>query len=193
MIHLVTGPTSEPVTLAEAKLYCRIDTDDDNTLVESLIESARHRLENLTRRQMMSATYELILDEFPSGDQIELPGSPLVSVTSVAYLDTNGASQTLTVDDEYVVDIKSEPGRIFLPDGETWPSTESRLNTVTITYTNGYASAALVPAPLKMWLLMAVSTMYDNRAEFVVGTITSPLPDSFLLGLIDKYMLPDFA
>ncbi len=192
-IYLKTVPTSEPVTLAEAKLYTRVDTDVDDTLIESFIVAARHQAENHLRRQLMTATYELILDSFPGSDTIKLPMAPLISVTSVAYLDTVGDNQTLTVTDDYIVDIKSEPGRIFLPDGATWPSTENRPSTVVITYVAGYASAALVPEPIKTWIMMAVSSMYDNRAQFAVGTIVSPMPRSFLTGLLDPYTLPEFA
>lgn len=193
-LYLNTAPTSEPVTLAEAKLHARVDNTEENDLIEALIEAARREAENLMHRQIMPATYELILDSFPCGDYIELPmAAPLTSVTSVAYTDTSGSSQTLTAVTDYVVDTKSEPGRIFLPDGKTWPSTQSQRNVVTITYVCGYTSAPLVPESIKTWIKMAVSTLYDNREQLISGSIIAKLPRDYLMGLLDPYTIPQFA
>jgi uncharacterized phiE125 gp8 family phage protein len=43
--RLVTAPTSEPVALEDAKLWLRIDGDDEDSLILSLISSARQKAE----------------------------------------------------------------------------------------------------------------------------------------------------
>ena len=38
---LVTPPASEPVSLAEAKSFLKLDSGDDDTLIDTLIATAR--------------------------------------------------------------------------------------------------------------------------------------------------------
>src|SRR4051812_10578846 len=115
-------PATEPLTLTEAKLHLRVDATDDDSLITSLITVAREMVETATNRQIVSATWKLSMDCFPSGwsshsgrlieDQgglrysdglrqwqgnvIKLPRSPVASVSSVTYVDPNGATQTLS-------------------------------------------------------------------------------------------------
>ena len=46
-LTLITAPTTEPVTLAEARLHLRLDSDftADDDLIEVLIQSAREAAE----------------------------------------------------------------------------------------------------------------------------------------------------
>ncbi|HVW36055.1 MAG TPA: head-tail connector protein [Pirellulales bacterium] len=65
-LTLVTPPAAEPVTLAEAKLHARINLTDDDDLVSALIVAARRYCEAFTRRQFVTATWNMVLDTFPS-------------------------------------------------------------------------------------------------------------------------------
>lgn len=157
------APASEPVTLAEAKAHCRVDTDTENTLITALITAARETAEAETGRQLISATWTLKLDEFPEDDGcIELRHPPLSSVTSIVYLDADGASQTLSAS-AYQVDTAGTFGRIVLAPGETWPTTEAdRINAVTITFVAGYTT---VPETLKLAIKLMVGHWFENREE----------------------------
>ena len=93
-ITIVTPPLALPVTVAEAKAYARIDFDDADALIESLIGAARDHLEQATGRTFVQTTYQLTLDAFPC-DEIALPRSPVLSVASVKYYDRDGVLQTL--------------------------------------------------------------------------------------------------
>jgi uncharacterized phiE125 gp8 family phage protein len=42
------APTLEPVSIAQAKLWCRIDESDDDQVVEDLIKRARAYIETWT-------------------------------------------------------------------------------------------------------------------------------------------------
>ena len=132
---LVTAPTAEPLSLAEAKLHLRVDGTADDTLIPPRISSARQYVEDFTGRDLVDQSHKLLLDAFPSW--VELPGSPLVSVTSVTYIDENGATQTAAAS-LYDVDITTEPGTLRLAFDQTWPSTRSTPNAVTINYDTGY-------------------------------------------------------
>jgi uncharacterized phiE125 gp8 family phage protein len=64
-LQLVTAPAGEPITLLEAKQHLRVDVDDDDALIGSLITAARQAAETLTGRQLMTARWRLVLDAFP--------------------------------------------------------------------------------------------------------------------------------
>lgn len=181
----ITAPTLEPVTTSEAKSFIRVTTSADDTLIGLLIKAAREHGENITRRAWMTQTWELTLDGFPSGG-IVVPLSPLQSVTSVRYTDTDG-TDTLLAAAEYSVDDENEPGLIVPAYGETWPTTRDEINAVRVRYICGWTSAANIPEALKIWLKIRVGTIYEQREALVVGQAVAGVPRDFIDGLLDSY------
>lgn len=190
--RLVTPPNAEPFSTAEAKAHLRLETTADDTYVDTLVKAAREYTEKLTWRALINQTWELVLSSgFPSSDFIELPKGSLVSVTSVTYLDQDGATQTLNAA-TYEVDTKSPRGRVILKDGEQWPATKDRWNSVTVTYVAGYgAGGAQVPNALKQAMLLLIAQMYEHRVPEVVGTIATQIKFAFD-ALVAPYRLARF-
>jgi hypothetical protein len=56
---------TEPITLADAKLHCRIEYPDDDALVTSLITAARRHCETQLRQALITQTWLMYLDSFP--------------------------------------------------------------------------------------------------------------------------------
>lgn len=167
----------EPITLAEAKAHLRVSHDDENSLIESLIKSARMYSEGFLRRAILLQKWVIKLDSFPADDgPIVLPYPPLQQVETFQYVDTAGDSQTLTITDDYLVDTVAVPGVVYLPYGVYWPTPRDQRNAVSIVYQAGYSDADSVPAPIKQAILLMVGHWYEHREEVVVGTITSTLP-----------------
>lgn len=189
-LSLVTPPAEEPITLSEAKAYARIDFSDDDTLIAGFIVAARQQCETITRRALITQTWDLILGEFPERE-IEIPLPPLQSVTSITYLDDSGVSQTLATS-VYKVDTANLPGRITLKSGQSWPSTYDESAAVTIRFVAGYGNAAAVPDGIKSWLKLRTSTMYEHREESQVGTSIVTMPRDFTIGLLDPYRVQGF-
>lgn len=105
-----------------------------------------------------------------TGYEILLPRSPLRSVTSIQYYDTDGVLQTLA-SGAYIVDTISEPGRITPAAGTAWPSTQNRANAVLITFDAGYgANGATVPQGILHWILLVTATLYENREMVAILT-----------------------
>ena len=76
-LQLVTAPTQEPVSLAEARLHLRVDFSDDDALIMALIRSARLAAETITGRQLVTARWKYILDSFPGPSLMGVPaGQP---------------------------------------------------------------------------------------------------------------------
>lgn len=161
------APTEQPVTYTEAKLHCRIDDDVEKPWVENAIKSCTEKATTLLGgKQICSATRILYLSAFPSyRDDIAIPYPPLATISSIAYVDTAGASQTWS-SAQYQVDTVSEPGRVVLHPDYSWPSTQAGiLNAVTITYTCGYGAASAVPFCIKDAILNAVAYKYEHRGD----------------------------
>jgi len=171
------APTSEPITTAEAKLHLRVSSDytDDDAYIDSLIAAARHYVETATNRQLVNATWDQRMDAFPP--EIVLRRAKGQSITSIAYIDENGASQTLSAS-VYQSDLNSVPGRIKPAYGESWPDTRvGDYSAVTVTFVAGYgATAASVPNTIKQAILLLVGQWYENREPVVTGTIATRIP-----------------
>lgn len=187
-LTLKVAPSVEPVTLAEAKLHCKVDGTDDDTLITALIVSARQQAEHRINRALVTQQWELTLDEFPA-DSIDLPNPKLVSVQSVTYLDTSGVRQTL-VSTEYQVITDELVGRIVPAYDKVWPDCRVQPGSVAINHTCGYGDVAAVPQSIKAWMLMAISTMYNQREGIITGTIVAEVPRDFFAGLLDPYWVP---
>jgi len=176
-IQVTTDPTEEPITLAEAKKHSSIVRTDQDTFIESLITAARQYCEAETHRAFITQTVTLTLDEFASSAGIiHIPKPRLLTVDSFSYIDSDGATQTLTEDTDFKKDILSEPGRLVPVYNETWPTTRNEIAAVTIVYTAGYGAAAAVPKAIKQAMLLIFGHWYEHREEIVVGTITSKVP-----------------
>lgn len=141
-LSVVTAPTEEPITLAEAKAQLRVTHAHEDALITDLITAAREIIEQRTWRQLITATLMLRLDRFPAGREIILPRPRLVSVASIQYL-SSGVWVTLDAG-RYTVDPQSEPGRVSV-DSAGWPTADETLNAVRIQFTAGYGAAAAVP------------------------------------------------
>ena len=86
---------------------------------------------------------------------------------------------------DYYVDDAQSPSWVLPAYGTTWPSTYGIANAVRITFTAGY-SAALIPAPVKAYILAALGTCYANR-EHTAQADRVPKSISFLDSLLDRY------
>jgi len=159
-ITVITAPTFEPVTLAEAKAHLRVSHTAEDSLITALITVAREQAESYTQRSICAQTLDYSRDAFLL--QFELPLCPLQSVTSIKYIDLNGTEQTLA-EAEYQVNSQSIPAIIALAHGKVWPCVRSELNAVRIRYSAGYATAADIPASIKSAMLLLIGDLYENR------------------------------
>lgn len=164
-VSLRTGPTVEPVSLAEIKVQCRVTHNGEDDLLTSYGIASRQWCENYCWRALLEQTWRLRLCAFPFiNGPIYLPRPPALSVTTFSYEDSNGDSQTLTSSD-YQLEVGEEPA-ILLPAIDTnWPTTEiGNVAAVTIDYKAGYGTAASnVPQQIKQAILMLCSHWYKHR------------------------------
>lgn len=167
-LRLVTGPAREIVSLTDLKNHImpRIPEAqiDEDAWLDFQILKARDLVERSAGIATFTQTWELKLDYWPT--YIHLPRPPLASVTSIVYLDTNGASQTWS-SAGYTVDTSSWPGRIYPAYGYYYPTVYGVPKPITITYVAGFTSVDDTRLlSTRNAIMELVSLYYANRAGF---------------------------
>lgn len=192
-VVVLEAPAAEPITLAQAKAWCRVDQSTEDALLEVLIQAVRERAEAITGRAFVQRTLELRLDAFPQ-DVIELPYAPLIAVDYVRYRDTSGELQTLQGSpSNWIEDTGSAPGRIQPLHGQSWPNTQDVVAAVQIGFQCGYAPgsgsptdyAENIPALAKYWMQARLAAFYENREHLIAGKSFSQPPRDYVDGLLD--------
>jgi len=185
----LTAPANEPVTLAEARLWLKIDDDNetDDAVILLLITAMRIKAEQITGRALVRRTMEHRMDAFPDSDTpIELPYPPLVSVEYIRYKDSVGDEQELSGSpSEYQTDLGSSPGRVYPLYGESWPGALIAPGSVRIGYTCGMTSQAQVSKLVRLWMQARISTAYEFREQVVAGNVNA-IPHDYADGLLDE-------
>lgn len=179
--RVTTAPATEPITTAEAKSHLNIDHANDDTYIDTLIESARIACEFYCNRAFITQTVTQEEDYFRSVMPLKL--NPVSSVTSIKYYDENETQQTLTAAAaDRQIDLNSDVANIREGLTNTFPSIGDTINPIEIIYVAGYGAASTVPLQIKHAIKLMVSHLYENR-EGVNVPIASmatqiPLPDS---------------
>lgn len=172
------APAVMPVSLAEAKAHCRVDTADDDALLTGLIGAAVSHLDGyggILGRAIMAQTWAQDFDGFGT-DGLRLPVGDLISVTSIAYHDTANQMQTLANSVYTAFSDERGPFVTLRPD-QAWPLTYGRVDAVRVTWVAGFGAAADdVPAAIRHAILMIVGHWYENRETSIVGAPVAPLP-----------------
>lgn len=178
-ITITVQPTEEPISLDEAKLQVEEIGSAHDAMLTSLIKAARQHVEAKIGRGLLSQTRALRMDCFPA--EIVLREGLVTAVSSITYVDTDGATQTLAPEN-YQADLFSDPPRIRPAFTTTWPATRDQLNAVTVTYVCGYANAVVVPENIKSAIKLILGDLFATRESGVVGTIytTTPNVDALL-------------
>lgn len=180
-LELVSAPAIEPIDLATARQHLRLDTEgspashpDDGLLRDIYIPAARATVEEFTNRRLITQSWRLNLDLLPS--EIVLPLAPVQSIASVAYVDADGATQTLA-DDQYTLDAAATPPWLLQAHDVTYPATLAVANAVRVTFVAGYGTdAADVPAPIRNAILLLLTDSYERRTPAEGGADGAGLP-----------------
>lgn len=173
MYKVTVQPTIEPVSLADAKVWLKVhpDVTDDDDLIRSLIKAARVWAESGTGQALMEQTIAQVWDCVPNYRTFELSVSPVISVSTVGYLDANGAYQTWAASN-YTLDDISIPARVVVKSSVSLPTTASEAdypNIWKITYKAGNATSLSVDANIKTAMLLQITLMYENREDMPLG------------------------
>lgn len=169
---LISTTPPEPVTLAEAKAFARIDCNDDDMLITSLITQAREFAENYTQRKYIAQAWEMTLDASEISNCIQLEHFDVSAVTSIKVYDEDDAESTIPTPSEY----KVFNNRILF---ELGSYTYRDLDAMVIAYT----IAGTTPEQVKLAILQIIATLYEFRESDLAGSIISLVPAGTLANL----------
>lgn len=181
--YTVHTPNTElPVLLETSRMHLRNeDLRFDDDYLMGVIRAAGVMVERQYGIALLNQTIKEYHKAFPGCDDnpILLRITPLVSVTSIQYVDTAGDTQTWD-SDEYTSGHYNQTAFIVPKVGYSWPGDVASIpNAVTVTYLAGFGTkASAVPADIRAALLLTIAALYENRED---APSTLPLASDNLL------------
>jgi uncharacterized phiE125 gp8 family phage protein len=187
---IVNGPAIEPIALADAKKWLKLETNEDDDVVGALITAARLMVEAQIRRLLITQSWRLIYDRWPDGRLIKLPVAPFRQLTAIRVYDADGAPQTVSTSLYYVDAAPDAPRVIF---GAPPPAPGRDAAGIEIDIVAGYGSTAeSVPEPLRQAIRTMVTDWYENRGDAPSDDPENALP-STVRALVAPYQRPRLA
>jgi len=173
--YLLAGPAEEPVSLAEAKAFLKVDDTSEDGLISTLIGAARLHVEGVTGKALLAQSWRVVLDDWPEGGMVKLPVSPLLSVTGIAAIDEDGGSHEIAL-----AQFLTEPDRLVLPPVVGgMPALRTRQG-LEIDYVAGFGvEPEDVPLDLRQALLGLVAHWFEHRDAVIVAGAGAIVPSSF--------------
>jgi uncharacterized phiE125 gp8 family phage protein len=171
--QLLAPPAIEPVTLDEARDYLRLDSEDEDELLASLISAARHLVEAASGQMLIHQTWRLSLNAWPVMGRLRLPIEPLDAIMAARVLDGEGAAREIDLD-ALAIDAGARPPAILAIGALPQPG--RKLNGIEIDVRVGHgAAAADVPPQLRLAVLKLVAHWFENRGD-MTGERISAMP-----------------
>ena len=166
-IEVTTPPAEEPITVAELKEWLRVDGTDQDTVITSLLTSAREWAEGYTHRRFVDTELDVTWATFPKiGADLYLPGPPVSVLSSLNWIDSAGVTQPFDI-----ADVTVEPlyglARVNPDAVEDWPQDAFSVNAK---YTAGFGAAADVPEDIKTAIKVAVTQNFLFRGDQIAGS-----------------------
>ena len=94
----LTPPVAEPVSLPDARLFLRLDQDEEDGLLGTLITAARLMIEAASGRMLIDQDWLIVIDRWPDSGEILLPLSPVRSIKAARVYDAQGVAQSVATD-----------------------------------------------------------------------------------------------
>jgi len=177
-LAVTVQPAEEPVTLAEAKVHCKVDHAAEDGLLARLIKAARELSEAETGQRWVTQTVTYAAADFPRacrhavvGGRVVpgvmcLPVEPVQSISAVRYWSDAGVLTSLVVNTDWLAWVGHSPPLLYPAPGKFWPHTQlGRLAAVEVDAVVGYGAAAAVPAKAQQAILLAVGDWYEHRGD----------------------------
>lgn len=176
--------TGQPVSLSQMKAYLGQTGDHHDAMITDMIMAARERAELYMNRSVSDKEITLFADrsDWPRNRVIKLPRGPIKEIVEVKVKNPEGTWETIT---DYKASIISDPGILVIPTLSTADIADG-LQVIHVTYKTGWGDRTIdgvqyknpLPELIRVAIMMMVRTMYDQRDEFVRGTVIARLPQS---------------
>ena len=194
---VIAPPELEPVALADAKTWLRVDAATEDAAIGALIVAARMLVEATTRRALVTQSWRAVLDRWPftsaadgslailasppsaAQPEVRLPLAPVASVSAIRVYDANGQPQSLAASTWRLAGAPDQARLVF---SAPPPQPGRTAAGIEIDIVAGYGVASDAPAPLRQAILMLVALWYENRGDGATALgATVPLAIAALL------------
>ena len=182
---LLTGPAIEPVSLAEARDWLRVESTAEDDLIGALVTSARLIVESATRRMLITQSWRLSIDRWPGvaitqdgwiprPEILAIPFAPFQRLSAINIIDANGVASAVDPA-SYCVNGGPERARVVFA-GEP-PRPARAFGGIEVDIVLGYGdSSATVPEPLRLAIRMLTARWYENRGDVETDAAADRLP-----------------
>lgn len=169
-LKIVTPPAVEPISLTEAKMHLRLAVTDvdaadytaEDAAITRVITQAREYVEHQGLHSLITQTWDFYLDAFPDQNIIRLPLPPLQSVTSISYIDADGADAVFTD-----FEVLTHSGKIKKTYGVAWPAIYPE-SEIVIRFVCGFGTDGEdVPARLRGAMFLLINHWHENSSETI--------------------------
>lgn len=153
-------PAGEPLSLADAKQFLRVDHADDDAVITALIAAGRAHVEALTRLMLLTQTWRFVRDAWPPHGRFTARIGPLQSLLAARVFDASGIAHPLEVE-SFVVDAAAN---VIAAPCWALPVPGRTVAGIELDVICGFGAVANdVPADLIHALKILVAHWYDNR------------------------------
>ncbi|KPF65509.1 hypothetical protein IP69_17585 [Bosea sp. AAP35] len=173
----LTPPAQEPVSLAEARAFLRLDQTDEDDLLGTLITAARLMVEAASGRLLVDQAWRIVIDRWPDSGEIRLPLSPVSALTAARVYDALGAAQPVATT-ALQLDGQADPPMLRIV--AEVPEIGRDRSAIEIDVVAGFgATATAVPVLLRQAVLRLAARWFERRGD-VVGRDAEALPPEIL-------------
>jgi len=177
--YLLSGPAIEPVLLAEAKAFLRVDDSAEDGFITTLIAAARIHVEGITGRALIAQSWRVICDNWPIDRIVRLPVGPVMSLTAVTVYDPDGVATSLALA-QFQPETEVAPAHLYLPSTIAGSPLMRERAAIEIDYLAGFGvDPSDVPNDLKQAILSLIGYWFEHRDAVIIAGSGSVVPTGF--------------
>jgi len=175
--------------IAAVRSWCNLTEDNttDDGMLRDMILAAVGQVERYQRRQLISATFTVTMDDWPRDGCFWFRDHlPITAVSAVKYKESTAGTLTTVTASNYATSFpRSSPGRIVPISSYAWPTLYTdAVDRVQVSLTAGYGSAVNVPMTTRAAIRYLVAQMVEFREPVVLGMTAAEIPQT-LKGALD--------
>ena len=175
----INPPALEPVTLDYAKVFLRVDHDDEDALITDLIRAARLRVEGLINSALMSRARRFTTLKIKSKGVFINSGN-ISQITAVRLL--SGEAETEISLSALTINLRCQPPIVSVKERTSFQSYAPEADALEIDFISGFGEdEGDIPMPLRQAMLLLLAQSYEYRGEVEVPPTVPMMVDALLM------------
>ena len=161
---LITGPVMEPLSLAEAKAWLKVDGTEEDELIRTLIIAARLMVEAEIGQVLIGQNWRLIGDSWPQSAEIPIRPGRVLAVGGARVFSAAGLATPIPASAFTLVEKGTGQGQCLLISNPPAPG-RARAG-IEIDVRLGFGEAASdVPEEIRLAIRRVLALWFENRGD----------------------------